>query len=94
MQGILLTRLKGSAHLVEVHATGTCSYAGKTWQTILLAPVARKLNCTDSLTVFSQVCDEHEHNKICCALAWHPLVWLGLSILGSVVDALNVSFNL
>lgn len=67
MQGNLLSRLKGSAHLVEMLGRGTCVYAGTAWEAILLVPVAHRLKCSDSLTTFSQVCDVCDCGKICCA---------------------------
>ena len=57
MQGNLLSTLKGSRHLVEMLGRGTCFYAGKAWQAILLVPVAPKLKRSDSSTLFCQVCD-------------------------------------
>ena len=60
----LLSLLKGSAHLVKVLGKGTCVYAGKTWQAILLVPVAHKLKCSDSLTLFC-------HSVMCVIVARH-----------------------
>ena len=57
MQGDVLSRLKGCAHLVKMLGRGTCSYAGKTWTAMLLLPMAHKLKCSDSLMLFCQVCD-------------------------------------
>lgn len=96
MQGNLLSTLKGSAHLVEMLGKGTCVYAGKAWQAILLVPVALKLKCSDSSTIFCQVCDVQNCSKMCCAGICNLRVCLGVDVsdfVGDLLD-LNVRCNL
>ena len=96
MQGNLLSLLKGSTHLVEMLGRGTCFYAGKAWQAILLVPVALKLKCSDSLTLFCQVCDVCNCSKMCCAGTCNLHVCLGVDVFDSAGDLLelNVRCNL
>ncbi|DBA76211.1 TPA: hypothetical protein ACH3X1_009937 [Trebouxia sp. C0004] len=71
MQGNLLSRLKGMAYIVEVLGNGPCFYAGRTWQAILIAPVAQKLKSCTMLQVALPI-----QSKEICTPGCHPQqVW-------------------
>ncbi|KAL0037535.1 hypothetical protein WJX77_001411 [Trebouxia sp. C0004] len=72
-EGDLLSRLKGSTHLVEVLGRGTCFHTGKAWLAILLVPVAHKLKCSDSLTLFCQVL--YDRAVATCVTSLLPRIW-------------------
>ena len=96
MQGNLLSSLKGSSHLVEMLGRGDCCYLGKAWQAILLVPVAPKLKCSDSSTLFCQVCDVCYCSKIYYAGTCNLHVCLGVDVSDVAGDLLelNVSCNI
>ncbi len=59
MQGDLLSRLKDADHIVELLARGACSYNGKPWNAMLVAPLVQRLKFDDDLRLFGQVCQAY-----------------------------------
>ena len=55
MQGDLLSRLQDVHHVIRLLGKGTCLFAGKDWQCIMLSPLCQLLTCDDSIKLFAQV---------------------------------------
>ena len=61
MQGDMLSRLKGTAHVIELLGTAQCVYNEATWNAILIAPLVQRLSHKDDPRLFGQVC--HAYSK-------------------------------
>ena len=56
MQADMLSRLKGTDHVIELLGTAQCVYNGVTWNAMLVAPFVPRLNHKDDVRMFGQVC--------------------------------------
>lgn len=55
MQGVLLEKLLGVPHVIQLLALGTCSYLGYDWHAVLVQPFVKLLTHADSLELVGQV---------------------------------------
>ncbi len=55
MQGVLLEKLQGVPHVIQLLARGTCSYLGRNWHAVLVQPFVTLLSHEDSLQLVGQV---------------------------------------
>lgn len=67
---------------------------GQAWLAILLVPVAHKLKCSNSLTLFCQICDVCSCSKTYCAGTCDMHACLSVDVLDLIGDIIELILKL